>query len=244
MKKLDVKINYLFHSGFAVETKNHFLIFDYYKDSVDTGEKKLSNGAISVDEINTHKNILVFSSHNHNDHYSPVILKWQGLNKDIKYILSSDIELDSSDADINKISAYEELNIDDVYIKSYGSTDVGVSFLVSLDEVTVFHAGDLNWWSWWYDTPGEIENAEKLFKAEIDRIKGESIDIAFFPVDPRLKHNYSLGAEYFMETINPGYLIPMHFGKNFEAVKKFTDKANSYTTRVVEITHRGQEIVL
>lgn len=244
MENFGINIYYLCHSGFAVETRNHFLIFDYYKDSVDSGDKKLSNGAVNDDEIKMHKNILVFSSHNHNDHFSPVVLRWKELNKDINYILSSDIEVTDDTANISKISAYEDLYINDVHIKSFGSTDVGVSFLVLLDEVTIFHSGDLNWWSWWYETPEKIGKAEKMFKEEIDKIKGAKVDIAFFPVDPRLRHNYSLGAEYFIKEITPSYLIPMHFGKNYEAVRKFSSRAKSYTTKVVEITHRGQKIIL
>ncbi len=31
MENLNVKVEYIFHSGFTVETKDHFLVFDYYK---------------------------------------------------------------------------------------------------------------------------------------------------------------------------------------------------------------------
>lgn len=246
MKDLDVKIHYLYNSGFTVETKNHFAIFDYYKDSVDTCVKNISNGAIGEEDITIYKekDILVFSSHSHADHFNPVVLNWANLRPDIQYIFSDDIKTNSNNKNINKISAYEELNLKDVYIRSYGSTDMGVSFLVKLDGITIFHAGDLNWWYWRADTSAEIQKAEVWFKEEIQRIEGENIDIAFFPVDPRLEQNYYVGGEYFIKELNPKYLIPMHFGQNFEITKEFANRVKGYETKVLEITHRGQELII
>ena len=40
MKDLGVKVEYIFHSGFTVETKNHFLIFDYYQGDLQLKDKK------------------------------------------------------------------------------------------------------------------------------------------------------------------------------------------------------------
>ncbi|WP_207669340.1 MBL fold metallo-hydrolase [Fonticella tunisiensis] len=244
VKKFGVKINYLYNSGFTVETEKHFLIFDYFKDSVESGEKNISNGAIALRDLNVGKDILVFSSHSHEDHFNPVILSWLDEVDDINYILSSDIDIKEKDERIHMISAYEDMNVKDAYVKACGSTDIGISFLVKVDGKTIFHAGDLNWWYWWDDTEEEIERAEKWFKEEIERIKGEEIDIAFFPVDPRLEHNYHLGGEYFAREIRPRVLIPMHFGENYWVTGKFSEKVKDIPVRVVEISHRGQEIVL
>ena len=43
----------------------------------------------------------------------------------------------------------KNLSLKGVKIKAFGSTDIGISFLVSVDGVDIFHAGDLNWWHWW-----------------------------------------------------------------------------------------------
>jgi L-ascorbate metabolism protein UlaG (beta-lactamase superfamily) len=244
MKDCRVKINYLYNSGFTLETDKHILIFDYYMDSVDVGDKTINNGALSPKDLKAEKDILVFSSHSHGDHFNPVILSWARERENISYILSSDIEVPEESAKVNVISACEELELKDVYIKAYGSTDAGVSFLVRVDGITIFHAGDLNWWYWWDDTEEEIEKAETWFKEEVERIRGEKIDIAFFPVDPRLEHNYHLGGEYFMRILSPEVLIPMHFGETYEATKNFTEKVKELPVKVVEITRRGQEILL
>lgn len=246
MKNNGVKINYLYNSGFALETEKHFLIFDYFMDSVDKGEKSLLNGAVGEKDLLKDKSVVVFSSHSHADHFNPVILGWREFNKDIEYVLSSDIEIgmESGDKKIHSLSAYEELKLGDIYVKAYGSTDIGISFLVRLEGITVFHAGDLNWWFWWDDSPEEIEKAEVGFKKEIEAMKGEMVNIAFFPVDPRLEHNYYIGAQYFVKNINPEVMIPMHFGNCYETTRKFADKMEGESVRVIEITHRGQEILL
>lgn len=228
MEKLSIKIQYLFNSGFSIETEKHQLIFDYYKGSVKLGDKK----------------ILVFSSHSHPDHFNPKILQWKDMNQDIKYIFSSDITPKKTDESIFFMSPDENMEIDDVCIKTLGSTDLGVAFLVKVDGIRIFHAGDLNWWYWWDDTPEEIRTMEEAFKKEIHKLRGVRVDIAFFPVDPRLRHNYSLGGEYFIREIKPDVLIPMHFGEDYEAIESFAEKVKQYRTKVVRITAKSQKIYM
>lgn len=244
MEKYNIKVNYLFNSGFLIETKNYLLIFDYYLDCVDEGQRDISNGVITEKELFTNKKILVFTSHGHEDHFNSGILGWKKIRQDIKYILSSDIELEDKDESINIVSPYDTLDIEGISIKTYGSTDAGVSFWLKVDDVNIFHAGDLNWWHW-FDEPEDFnENQERVFKQEIERIKENKIDIAFFPVDPRLIESYYLGGEYFIKELNPKILIPMHFGRDYEAIKKFTSKVANYETRVLKIAKRGEEILL
>jgi L-ascorbate metabolism protein UlaG (beta-lactamase superfamily) len=244
MINYDVKISYLYNSGFIMETKNYVLIFDYYLDISAASVKSKSNGTIGEGDIRNNKKVFVFSSHSHEDHFNPVIFKWKSIRKDINYILSSDIQISEKDENIYYMGPYENLNIDDVRIKTYGSTDIGVSFHINVDGITVFHAGDLNWWHWWDEDKDYNEKAEKSFKEEIDRIKDTSSDIAFFPVDPRLKESYSLGGEYFIKKVSPKIFIPMHFGENYEITKlfaKYIERSNR-SVKVMKLKYRGQEI--
>jgi L-ascorbate metabolism protein UlaG (beta-lactamase superfamily) len=244
MDNFNVKINYLYNSGYAIETENNFLVFDYYLDTTSEGERSLSNGVVGAQELKIDKNVIVFSSHSHSDHYNPIIFNWKKTRADINYILSSDIETDEHFDTLHKISAYENLNINDVSIKAFGSTDIGISFLVKVDGISIFHAGDLNWWHWW-DEPEEANiNAEKMFKHEIEKLKGNNIDIAFFPVDHRLKTYYYYGGEYFIQELAPKTLIPMHFREDFEITSKFANRFANGATRIIEIQSRGQEIIL
>lgn len=226
-----IRIKYLYHSGFLVETDQHLLIFDYYQ------------GAVQEIIKESPKKILVFCSHSHSDHFNPTILEWQKDRADIQYFFSREIIFFQSTENITYLSPYEELKLGDLRIKAFNSTDIGVSFLVQVDEIRLFHAGDLNWW-YWIDTPEEMAKAEKDFKAEVQRLKGEIMDIVFFPIDPRLERNYSAGAEYFIRKLEPKIFIPMHFADRPEITGNFLEKMKGSQTRIVELIHMGQELVV
>jgi L-ascorbate metabolism protein UlaG (beta-lactamase superfamily) len=243
MNNYDVKINYLYNSSFKIETKNHVFIFDYYFDSVESGIKNSTSGVIGIEDIKTEKDILVFCSHCHGDHFNKVIFDWKEVNPSIKYILSSDIKVDKNNADISRISVYEKLQIKDVYIKAYGSTDIGISFIIKADGISIFHAGDLNWWHWYDESDEDNIKMEKWFKEEINKLKSETIDLAFFPVDSRLKDDYALGADYFIDEIAPKIFIPMHFREDFSITSKFADKNKEKEVKILEITHRGEKFI-
>ncbi|AJA48722.1 putative Zn-dependent hydrolase [Clostridium pasteurianum DSM 525 = ATCC 6013] len=244
MNNYRAKINYLYNSGFTVETENYLLIFDYYKDSVSKGIKSIENGAISELNLKIPKKIIVFSSHSHFDHFNPVIFTWKKIRPDINYVLSNDItNIDNKDTNINILSPYEDLYLDNIYIKAFSSNDLGVSFLVKVDNINIFHSGDLNWWNWW-DENGEFNlSMEKSFKSEIKKLEGIDIDIAFCPVDPRLKEYYYIGGEYFIKELNPKLFIPMHFGSKFSITTKFKEKVKYTNTTIIEIQKRGEEII-
>ncbi|WP_378954846.1 lipopolysaccharide heptosyltransferase II [Pelosinus sp. sgz500959] len=237
------KITHLFHSGYAVETANHFLIFDYYQP-VPGKNLSITEGIITSDYLKDKKNILVFVSHNHADHFDPAVIEWAKDNPEITYILSSDVEINTSQLNCHIVSAYEEVTAGQVRIKTFGSTDQGISFFVQLDGLSIFHAGDLNWWDWTGESLADRKAAEVNFKAEIAKIaeKITTIDIAFFPVDRRMEESYSKGADYFADQFKPKLLVPMHFGKDFDATTAFADKAKSLSIHTVEIHHKGQEI--
>ena len=242
--KNHIKINYLYNSGFYVETEKHILIFDYYLDSVPSGNKNKTKGAIGFEDLNVDKPFFVFATHSHFDHFNPVIFQWQYRVENINYILSDDIRTSETDKNINFMAPDKKLHIDGAEIFTFGSTDLGVSFLVKVDNVTIFHSGDLNWWDWFDESHAYNLKMEKDFKKEILKLKNFNIDLAFFPVDSRLKDNFYLGGEYFINEISPKYFIPMHFGENYEITKKFLQKIPATSTDIIEITHRGQEFNL
>ncbi|MCE5285798.1 MAG: MBL fold metallo-hydrolase [Pelosinus sp.] len=229
------KITYLFHSCFAVETANHLLIFDYYQPKVSTKP----DGKITGETLKTKKNVYVFSSHSHADHFDPVIFKWAKDNPSITYLLSSDITHLAGD-NYHFLAPYQAYTTAELTVKAFGSTDIGVSFLTQTDGLTIFHAGDLNWWHWKGDTKPNQQAAEKLFKTEIAKLAGANIDIAFFPVDRRLEEFYAQGAQYFAAKLQPRLLLPMHFGRDFAATAAFAKILNG-PVKTAEITHKGQE---
>lgn len=218
-----MKVEYIYHSGFSVETDNYFLVFDYYKGDLVPKDKKT----------------IVFVTHGHSDHFNPKIFKWLDKNPDILYVLSSDIGFEPT-KEIYIMEPYESLRLQNVDIESFGSTDLGLSLLIKVDSKTIFYAGDLNWWYWDEDSDEEKLSMERAFKGEIAKIEEKNIDLAFFPVDPRLEDNYYLGGEYFINQLKPKVFIPMHFGDNYQITTDFIHKMSDTTTRIVEISKKNE----
>lgn len=214
----NLKFTYIYHSCFLVELEKYILIFDYYKTPED--KKNYLSEVLSC-ENSCNKKIIVFSSHSHSDHFNAEILQWDKVNSNVFYILSHDIyETNSINVKDNYFKAIENEKISfdsNVEIYSFGSTDLGVSFLVKINDICIFHAGDLNWWNWGEeDTKEEALEMETNFKLIVSNIENISkkldrIEIAFFPVDPRLGIYSKDGADYFNKIINPKLLVPMHF---------------------------------
>ncbi|MDR3590393.1 MAG: MBL fold metallo-hydrolase [Negativicutes bacterium] len=236
------KITYLFHSGYAVETQQHLFIFDYYQPGA-SRRGGLTDGIITADYLKEKANVFVFVSHSHQDHFDPVIFEWAKTNPAITYVLSSDIRSQVKVPHYHIMSPYQKWKQEAIEVQTFGSTDEGLSFLVRADGLSIFHAGDLNWWHWKGETKAERDYADSIFKAEMEKIGSEAIDIAFFPVDRRLEEFYCIGAEYFAAQTQPKLLLPMHFGDDFGASKAFAEKVKNTPLTTVEITRRGQEIL-
>lgn len=245
----NVKIKYIYHSCYSVELEDKLIIFDYYKGNL-------------PDEIPGKQTIFI-STHSHADHFNKEILKLPYM-KNCIYILSDDIkELyksnniiylndENKDIDIDTLKIIknanniyfvkpdEQLTIDDMVINTYGSTDKGISILVDLPFLNLYHAGDLNNWIWPEDTKTEREKMENSFIKELEKIDIDEIDIAFFPIDPRLKDEVFTGAEIFLDIVSPAVLFPMHFSDNYDITKKFSDYYSDFYTDIKTIYHRDE----
>jgi L-ascorbate metabolism protein UlaG (beta-lactamase superfamily) len=243
------EIYHLFHSGTAVKVKDKLFIFDYFKD--EPQQKKalassLEKGIIRDDSFKNINDAYVFVSHSHHDHYNKVIFEWEKYCDNVNYILAAKVELEAelkNKANLYLMEKDEELNLGDIEISSYGSTDEGVSFLVELEDLTIFHAGDLNWWKWKKFSDKVQKREEREYKREVDKLTGKIIDIAFVPVDPRLEEYFYLAGEYFIEEIMPSLFIPIHFADNYDITRFFKERFNSDRTRVAEIAGPGEKIL-
>lgn len=235
-----MKIYYIYHSCFIVETSSSFLMFDYFKN------KKSINSDFNFNELfyeilNSSKPLYVFASHSHHDHFNSEVMTLQKKKNNIYYILSFDIKTKSKTNNLYVANKNEEFLIHNLKINTFGSTDEGVSFLINIDGLNILHAGDLNWWKWPDDTIEEEKTMENAFKNIIDDIvKTEVlIDVAFFPVDRRLEENYLCGGKYFIEKLNPKVFIPMHFWDDFKTATDFKTSQSKHLnkTNIIEIKH-------
>ncbi|MDR1831952.1 MAG: MBL fold metallo-hydrolase [Fusobacteriaceae bacterium] len=235
-----MKILFVNHSCFIVESESGILIFDFYKLPWQ------KNKEFSPEQVlDSGKKLFVFASHGHEDHYSAKIMAWDNGKRDITFILSDDITTTAEKENRLIVGENRELTAGPLQIRTFGSSDLGVSFLVRVDGKTLFHAGDLNWWHWDEETPDERKYAEDLFKGIVKQIreyvKKEKIamDVAFFPVDGRLDYAWSWGGEYFIREFHPKIFVPMHFWKNFQLTQSFSDHMMNLqsTTRCVVLHH-------
>ena len=132
-----------------------------------------------------------------------------------------------------------------VKVKAFDSTDLGVSFLVDLQGIKIFHAGDLNFWHWREEsTVKEIEEADEAFRRAVDPIMKETIDLAFFPVDPRQGRLFDAGVNYFILSVKPRVLIPMHFWGRAEIAVEFARRSRCRQTEIIAMTRFGEQIRL
>ncbi len=235
---MDAEIRYLYHSGFAVKTAGHFLVFDYYHDTPRGG--KLSAGVINPAELRD-ENVLVFASHSHPDHYSPRIFSWRKEIGQIRYVMANEIR---TKEDCVRMKAGQTCDLGDVTVRALDSTDIGCAFLVKTDGLCIYHAGDLNWWHW--EGEPEADNLEmaRRYREQIDTLSGENIDIAFIPVDSRLEANCVLGLDYFMKAAGAAMIVPMHaFGNpSFYDTLKTDPRVSGYLDRITFYRERGETI--
>lgn len=235
-----IKITYIFHSCFMLETEQCVLIFDYWKDSPAGDVKSMLE--------RTSKRVYFMASHFHEDHFNPDILALNVPNGQKTIILSRDIirrhRAKETDADVilRRGETYSDENI---RIKAFGSTDAGVSFMIETAGKKIFHAGDLNNWHWEDEsTPQEVKKMEGDFKAVLRDIKAEypAVDLAMFPVDPRLGTDFARGARQWLQTIKTTYLAPMHFPPAREKAMTFGKEAEMCGTKFLYIRHEGELI--
>jgi len=186
--------------------------------------------------------VMVFASHAHMDHFVPAVLKWGRDIKKIHYVLSHDIDTGKTE-NVTKTFPNAVYEINGVKVRTLKSTDQGVAFIVEVEGLKIYHAGDLNWWHWDGEPEEDNNVMGEAYKTEIDLIKGETFDIAFVPVDPRLNKEYLWGLDYFMQNADAKVIFPMHF-RNHYSVFETVDKdpaVNRYRTRIVRISRRGEK---
>ncbi len=195
-----MEIIYLNHSGFLVDTGKTVLIFDYYTE----------NGALDCLDLKKFegKDIYVFASHEHADHFDRRILSWNG----VTYLFSKEIRCPKSDQ-MYFFKSGEHRNIGALQVHTLRSTDSGVAFVVEVDGKKIYHAGDLNWWHWEGESEAYNKTMARAYQKEIDSLRDIAIDVAFVPLDPRQEDQYSLGLDYFCKTVSVKTVFPMHFWK-------------------------------
>lgn len=243
-------VRFIHHSCFLIEVDDCVLIFDYFDGNHVNGYH--FEGKLPDYEADT--KIYMFASHSHQDHYDMDILRFIERYPNLKYILSKDIRISPNflkkhgiNPEVRKkvlfTSPGNNYELDTLKIVTYRSTDAGVAYLVKINGVTIYHAGDLN--DWRYEGAGDLVNnvVRSNFRAQISKIAKENVNIAFLPLDPRLEEHMADGFLYFMEHVDCEIVFPMHLWQNYGAITATKKKISNrmMCDKIVMISHENQE---
>lgn len=226
LKAGEAVVWYLGHSGWAVKTKNHFLVFDYYEKTDRPDDPRLVNGRINPTEIYD-QNVYVFVTHRHADHFDKTILEWRHSVPSIKFIFGWEA-LD--DPDYHYMGPKKRLSLDRMEIECVHSPEAGEiegNFLVKVDGIVIYHSGDYS-------------RGHDVFKKDMQDLAQTAKDIDLFfmlagnPMD-------NAGALYALQTVKPKFMFPMHAGGNEHVYKEFADfvGGKKIKTEIICAENRG-----
>lgn len=221
-----MKITFIRHSCYMVELEKHVIVFDYIGGDLSLPEGKTS---------------LFVVTHGHGDHFIPKIFDFHA----DYYLLSDDISVELPPYIIS-IAPDEEKTLGDFYVKTAGSTDLGISILVEAEGKKIFHSGDLNYWIWPRYSQEDIAHMEEWFHREVDKFRNISIDAVMMIVDPRLEKDYHLAGDYYMQALDGLHYFPMHMWEKYEIAEKFARHiGDTFPEKNFHIVEReGQEFSL
>jgi len=228
-----LKITYIHHSSFYVETDSASLLFDYFQGS--------------LPEFPKEKTLYVFASHRHGDHFSEVIFDLAEKHENIVFVLSSDIWRKRVPEHLRERAYF--LKPDEVWehegmkVETYRSTDEGVAFWCTVDGKEIYHAGDLNHWYWDGEDEQWNRDMTAAYRREIAKMHGRTADIAFLPLDPRQEQYFYLGIDDFVKEVHVKAIFPMHFWGQFDVAERLKDLpcSEGYRDRIIEIKQEGHE---
>ena len=224
-------VTYLFHSGFLVAVGDVLLVFDYWRGENNELPPK---ACISEKDFARFRSVYVFVSHSHVDHFDPIIYDWDKAKYHIEYIISDDLP---NDIPGHRMRAGDELSLEDIHVQAFDSTDLGVSFYVTVMGRSIFHAGDLNLWHWREEsTVREIKQAEDDFYQAVDPIRQLSIDLCMFPLDPRQGGLFDAGINHFVMSVKPRVVIPMHWQQRAEVPLNYARRGRTRYTEILALT--------
>lgn len=234
-----MQVTFIHHSSFLVELDQIYLLFDH------------TEGELPV--LKPGKGLLVMASHRHGDHFTRGIFKLAGAADAVMFLLSDDIwQKQVPEEQFSKtwfIDPGQERHLKigaGVDVKAFCSTDEGVAFLVRTEGRTIYHAGDLNNWMW--KGEGDDWNLPicKRYREEIDKMRGEAVDVAFVPLDPRQEEWFYFGMDDFMARVNAKAVFPMHCWGDFSVISRMKGLscAKGYRERIMDIDRDGQEFHL
>ncbi len=226
-EKGEAVVWYLGHSGWAVKTKNHLLVFDYWENTPPPAEPKLANGRINPEEIKNLQ-VVVFASHVHRDHYDERILDWKKhLGDNIRYVFGWKALKDPGHTymGFRKAVKLGELSVESVHSPEAGEMEG--NFLVRVDGLTIYHSGDYS-------------RGHETFKKDMAHLAATApgIDLFFILAGNPMDNEEAFTA---LEKVKPRHMFPMHAGGSEYVFREFAETARKkgIKTKITCCKNRG-----
>jgi L-ascorbate metabolism protein UlaG (beta-lactamase superfamily) len=201
----DHKVTYLFHSGWLIETDNEIILIDYIaSENFNADDELFKKFERAVTEK---KKAYILVTHEHYDHFYQPLLKWKTKLNGVTTILGWDYK--TNDNAIIKLKGRDSVSVDGLKVMAHPSTDIGSGFLVSVKDLTFYHAGDHAAWD---------DNSNNGYQKELNFIRSleKMIDVAFFPIAQgkgggcRITESITNGTIQAVKILQPRVVFPMH----------------------------------
>ncbi|MBS3782074.1 MAG: MBL fold metallo-hydrolase [Candidatus Thermoplasmatota archaeon] len=236
------QINYWYHSCFTIRSDDTVLLFDYPGRGMNTSlDEKIKN-------IVKGKELYVFISHAHGDHFSPEVVKFAAPAAKTHIMISSDVSKErivsrvSDPADSVTFTSVEpdsRYKIEDLSVTTFESNDAGVAFLLEIYDYTIYYGGDLAKWNWPEWDQEKVREHVRVFEDIKRELKKEDIDIAFSNMDERLPS--WAGPIELIEEVNPRYFVPMHTFGNEEWINDLVKEEIKADSEIFHYKKSGDE---
>jgi L-ascorbate metabolism protein UlaG (beta-lactamase superfamily) len=205
----DPTVWYMGHCGFAVQVGARLLVFDYVPNlgtpSPTPGAGGFADGVIEGADLRGLE-VFVFASHDHGDHYHPVILDWDDGGRGIHYFFGWQEGDDPSHHYMLGPGATVE--VDGVRVYTVTSEPDGipeVAYLVEVGGLRVYHNGDH-----FTEGPEDLEYLAGITP---------EVDVAFVTGVPMPGARFFEKGMAFLERFRPGAVFPMHQGGREEVLE-------------------------
>ena len=223
-----MKLTYILHSSFLLETEDCTMLFDHYRGNCPV--------------IDAKKPLYIFVSHSHDDHYSKRIyaIAQDYLDADgvgVTFVLSKDVpvkhlSLDDARVASCRLKPHDKWKDDLLSVFTLKSNDLGLAFSIHVKNgahfANIFFAGDLNAWNW--DGDEEDMALIRIYHKELSLIKDMTYDLALLPLDPRLKENMMQGITDFFDVCgcNTMHIAPMHCWGDYAIIERAREAKDRY----------------
>ncbi|MGI6031146.1 MAG: MBL fold metallo-hydrolase [Eubacteriales bacterium] len=205
-----MQVQYIGHSGFAVEMEERVLLFDYYQGQLPRWPED--------------KPVYVFVSHAHHDHFTFQLFEKLKGRRQVEYIFSSDVRRHFGPAftqrqgvspevwsKVRFVAPHTRLKLPGLELQTLESTDEGVAFVVECEGKRLYHAGDLHLWTWRGEPDEDNRRMRERYLSEMERLRDVRLDVAFAVLDPRQEEDFWQGLDVLMRTAQVEKVWPMHF---------------------------------